>query len=151
MHEIVEDRLVQAEINYRLGRKSGIDEKTVAQIGNTLADKLKLPDYAYVSVHQVEILRLGMQMSMPSFMGEAAPKVELARAHADPSELSPAQAGQILLVLIDQKLMNPDYQVTPEEWDKTQYQPAMDALLKYKELRDSGELAKTKPTAGVRA
>jgi len=150
MHEIVEERLVQAEINYRLGRNPGIEEKTIAQIGNTLADKLKLPEYAYVTVHQVEVLRLGMQMSMPSFMGEVAPEVELAGAHADPSELSPAQATQILLVLFDQKLTNPDYQVTPEEWEKTQYQPAMDRLINYKELKDSGELAKMKPHAELR-
>jgi hypothetical protein len=151
MHEIVEERLVQAEINYRLGRNPGIEEKTVVQIGNALADKLKLPEYAYVTVHQVEVLRFGMEMSMPSFMGEASPQSEVAGAHAKPSELSPAQATQILLVLIDQKLINPDYQLTPEEWEKTRYQPAMDRLLKAKELRDSGELAKMKPQAVVTA
>ncbi len=151
MHEIVEDRLVQAEIDYRLGRNPGIEEKTVVQIGNTLADRLKLPDYAHVTVHQVEVLRLGMEVSMPSFMGETSVQGDVAGAQAKPSELSPAQATQILLVLIDQKLANPDYQLTPEEWEKTQYQPAMDRLLKYKQLRDSGELAKMEPHAEVRA
>ena len=78
-------------------------------------------------------------------MGDVAPQIEEAGAHPDPPELSPAQAAHILLVLIDQKTINPDYQLTPEEWEKTQYQPAMDRLLKYKELRDSDELAKMKP------
>lgn len=151
MHEIVEDRLVQAEINYRLGRNPGIQEKTVVEIANTLADRMKLPDYAYVTVHQVEVLRFGMEMSMPSFMGEVSVQSDAAGAHANAAVLSPAQATQILLVLIDQKLANPDYQLTPEEWEKTQYQPSMDRLLKYKEMRDSGELAKVKPHAEVRA
>jgi hypothetical protein len=46
-------------------------------------------------------------------------------------------------VLIDQKIMNPDYQLPPEEWGKTQCQTAMDRMLKYKELRDSGRLRTT--------
>ena len=64
------------------------------------------------------------------------------------TDLSPAQAAHILLVLVDQKIMNPDYQLPPEEWEKTQYQTAMDKMLKYKELRESGRL-KTTVTADL--
>jgi hypothetical protein len=151
MREILEQRLVQAEINYKLGRSPGIPEKNVVQIANSLADKMRLPEYAQVTLHQVEVLRFGMEFSMPSFMGGTAPQIEETGARPGPSELSPAQAAQILLVLIDQKMINPDYQLIPEEWEKTQYQPAMDRLLKYKELRNSGELAKMKPHAVVTA
>jgi len=151
MREIVESRLVQSEMNYRLGRNPGIKESTVVEIGNTLADKLKLPESAHITVHQVEVLRLGMELSMPSFMGNAAPEIEKVGAHPEASELSPAQATQILLVLIDQKIINPEYQLSPEEWEKTKYQPEMDRLLQYKKLKDSGELAKTKPHAVLTA
>jgi hypothetical protein len=46
MREIIEQRLVDAEINYKLGRTQGIGEKSVVQIVNTLADKLRLSDSA---------------------------------------------------------------------------------------------------------
>lgn len=143
MREIVEQRLVQAEINYKFGRNPGIPEKSVVQIANTLADKFELPDYARVTVHQVEVLRFGMELSMPAFMVPASSQNEQAGVYPGDSSLSPAQAAHILLVLIDQKMSNPDYQLTPDEWEETQYQPSMDRLLKYKELRDSGQLAKT--------
>jgi hypothetical protein len=143
MREIVEQRLVQAEINYKFGRNTGIPEKSVVQIANTLADKFDLPDYSHVTVHQIEVLRLGMELSMPAFMGPASSQIEPGGVYPADANLSPAQAAHILLVLIDQKMSNPDYQLAPEEWEKTQYQPSMDRLLKYKELRDSGQLAKT--------
>jgi hypothetical protein len=86
-------------------------------------------------------------MPPPSSQGESA-ALSLSK-----TELSPSQAAHILLVLIDQKIMNPDYQLPPEEWEKTQYQTTMDRMLKYKELRDSGQMKttmKTTMTEGVR-
>jgi hypothetical protein len=151
MREIVEQHMVQAEINYKLGRTPGIPEKSVAQILNTLADKLELPDYARVSVHQVEVIRFGMELSMPAFMGPASSQNEDTGGNSSAADLSPAQATHVLLVLIDQKMINPDYQLSPDEWEKTKYQPAMDGMIKYKELRDSGQLNKLVTHAEVRA
>jgi hypothetical protein len=143
MREIVEQRLVQAEINYKLGRNPGIPEKSVVQIVNTLAEKFRLSDSARTSLHQVDVLRFGMELSSPAFMTPASSQKEETSVDPNPADLSPAQATHILLVLIGQKVMNPDYQLPPDEWEKTQYQPAMDKMLKYKELRDSGQLGKT--------
>ena len=153
MREIIGQRLVDAEINYKLGRTQGIEEKSVVQIVNTLADKLRLSDSARTTLHQVEVLRFGMELSSPDFMPPPSSQGESAALSLSKTELSPAQAAHILLVLIDQKIMNPDYQLPPEEWEKTQYQTTMDRMLKYKELRDSGQMKttmKTTMTEGVR-
>jgi hypothetical protein len=150
MREIIEQRLVDAEINYKLGRTQGIEEKSVVQIVNTLADKLRLSDSARTTLHQVEVLRFSMELSSPDFMPPPTSQDESAALSLSKTDLSPAQAAHILLVLIDQKILNPDYQLPPEEWEKTQYQTAMDRMLKYKELRDSGQM-KTTVTASFRA
>ena len=142
MREIVEQRLVQAEISYKLGRNSGIPEKSVVQIVNRLADKFGLSDGARTSLHQVEILRFGMELSSPAFMTPASSQNEDSGVSPNTADLSPAQATHIFLVLIDQKMLNPDFQLPLDEWEKTQYQPAMDKMIKYKELRDSGQLGK---------
>ena len=138
MREIVEQRLVQAEISYRLGRNPGIREESLVQIANTLADKFQLPDYAHATLHQVEVLRFGMELAMPSFMGTSL-RNEDKSVSPGTSDLSPAQAAHIFLVLAGAKVIDPDYQLTPDEWERTQYKPAMDRLLKYEELKKSGE------------
>jgi hypothetical protein len=142
IREIVEQRIVQAEINYKLGRNPGIPEKSVVQIVNTLADKFGLSDSARTSLHQLEVLRFGMELSSPAFMTPASSQNGDTGENPSTAELSPAQATHILLVLMGQKVMNPDFQLPLEEWEKTQYQPAMDKMLKYKEQRDSGQLGK---------
>jgi hypothetical protein len=142
MREIVEQRLMQAEISYKFGRNPGISEIKLVQIANTLADKFKLPDSARTSLHQVEVLRFGMELSSPDFMTPASTQNGVPGVSPSTADLSPAQATHILLVLISQKMISPDFQLPLEEWERTKYQPDMDRMLKYKELRDSGQLGK---------
>jgi hypothetical protein len=149
MRELVEQRLVQAEINYKLGRNPGIPEKCVVQIVNTLADKFGLSDSARTSLHQVEVLRFGMELSSPAFMTSASSQKEDTDVYPSRADLSPAQATHILLVLLTQKTISPDFQLPLEEWEKTKYQPAMEKMRKYKEQRDSGQLGKTATHAEV--
>ena len=142
MREIAEQRLMQAEISYKLGRNPGIPEINLVKIANTLADKFELPDTARTSLHQVEVLRFGMELSSPDFMAPASTQNGVPGVSPSTADLSPAQATHILLVLIDQKMISPDFQLPLEEWERTKYQPEMDRMLKYKELRDSGQLGK---------
>jgi hypothetical protein len=144
MQELVEQRLVQAEMSYKFGRRPGIQEADLVKLFDKLAEKLNLPDYARTTPHQIEVLRFGMENTMPVFMGPAMPEHSSATATPGSGELSPAQATHILFVLAEQKMFNPDYQLAPEKWEQTQYKPAMDKLLKYKELRDSGQLQTVK-------
>lgn len=142
MREIVEQRLMLAEINYKFGRNPGVPEKNIVQIANTLADKFKLPDTARTSLHQVEVLRFGMELSSPDFMTPAPTQSGNPSLSPNTADLSPAQATHILLALITQKMISPDFQLPLEEWEKNKYQAAMDRMVKYKELRDSGQLGK---------
>jgi hypothetical protein len=38
--------------------------------------------------------------------------------------------------------MNPDYQLPPDEWEKTRYGPMMEKFVKYKESKESGQQSK---------
>jgi hypothetical protein len=144
MREIVEERLVQSEMNYKFGRSAGIPEENIVKIANQFVDKLRLPDYARTTSHQLEVLRFGMEMGIPSFMAPSSVRGGQPGKSPNTGEFSPAQAVHILFVLADQKMINPEYQLSPEEWENTKYQPEMERLTKYKELRDSGQLATAK-------
>ena len=55
--------------------------------------------------------------------------------------MSPVQATYLLLTLIDVKLSSPDYQLPPDEWEKTKYGPMMEELTKSKEFKESGQIS----------
>jgi len=142
MNTIIKERLTKAEMNFKLGLSPGVEATDIVRIVNTLADKFQLPDYARTTPHQVEVLCFGAEISMPTFMGlpSAQPVDETARA--DSRKLSPAQATYLLLALINAKQLSPDYQLPPDEWEKTKFGPMMEKLTKYKELKESGQLSK---------
>jgi hypothetical protein len=154
MDTIVKERLTQAEMKYKLGLGPGVQESDIVHIANTLADKFQLPDYARTTLHQVEVLRVSYELSSPVFMGVPSPRQDSGTSQSSPSnptKLSPAQATFLLLTLVDAKLMWPDYQLPPDEWEKTRYGPMMENLVKYKELKESGQQSKlqTRGTLGT--
>ena len=142
MDTIVKERLTQAEMKYKLGLGPGVQESDIVHIANTLADKFQLPDYARTTPHQVEVLRFSYELSSPVFMGGQAAQQDSETSRSGPAKLSPAQATYLLLGLVDAKMMNPNYQLPPDEWEKTQYGPMMENLVKYKELKESGQQSK---------
>jgi hypothetical protein len=142
MDTIVKERLTQAEMKYKLGLGPGVQENDIVRIANTLADKFQLPDYARTTLHQVEVLRFTSELSLPVFMGVQSPHQESEASRSEPPKLSPAQATNLLLGLVDAKLWSPDYQLPPDEWEKTRYGPMMENLVKYKELKESGQQSK---------
>ena len=142
MDTIVKERLTQAEMKYKLGLGPGVQEDDIVHIANTLADKFQLPDYARTTLHQVQVLRFSHELSCPVFMGGQAPQQDIDKSRSNPTKLSPAQATYLLLSLVDAKLWSPDYQLPPDEWEKTQYGPMMENLVKYKELKESGQQSK---------
>jgi len=149
MDTIVKERLTQAEMKYKLGLGPGVQESDIVHIANTFADKFQLPDYARTTLHQVQVLRFSHELSCPVFMGGHAPQQDVEKSRSNPTKLSPAQATFLLLTLFDAKLMWPDYQLPPDEWEKTQYGPMLENLVKYKELKESGEQSKL-ATKGAR-
>jgi hypothetical protein len=148
MDTIIKERLTQAEMNYKLGRGPGVEVADLIRFLNTLADKFQLPDYARTTPHQAEVLCFSAEISMPTFMGLASTQQVDKTVRPDSRKMSPAQATFLLLALINAKLMSPEYQLAPDEWEKTQYEPTMEKLTKYKELKESGQLPKL-VTTGV--
>jgi hypothetical protein len=69
MDTIVKDRLTQAEMNYKLGRRPGVEVNGLVHLVNSLAEKFQLSDSARATVHQAEVLRFGLEIAMPTFMG----------------------------------------------------------------------------------
>jgi hypothetical protein len=142
MDTIVKERLTQAEMKYKLGLGPGVQESDIVHIANTLADKFQLPEYARTTLHQVEVLRFSYELSSPVFMGVLSPLKDSEASRMEPPKLSPAQATFLLLTLVDVKMISPDYQLAPDEWEKTRYGPMMENLVKYKELKESGQQSK---------
>ena|ERR1700730_8017380 len=142
MDTIVKERLTQAEMKYKLGLGPGVQENDIVHIANTLADKFQLPDYARTTLHQVQVLRFGLELSSPVFMGVQPPQQDTETSRSNPTKLSPAQATHLLLSLVNAKIWSPDYQLPPDEWEKTRYGPMMEKLVKYKESKESGQQSK---------
>src|SRR6202040_631946 len=123
MDTIVKDRLTQAEMNYKLGRLPGVEVNGLVHLVNSLAEKFQLSDSARATVHQAEVLRFGLEIAMPTFMGLPSKFQPGNPVRTDSSAMSPAQATYLLLALINAKLLSPDYQLPPDVWEKTKYRP----------------------------
>jgi hypothetical protein len=149
MDSVVKERLTQAEMNYKLGRSRGVDVNGIVRLVNMLADKFQLPDYARTTPHQAEVLCFSLETAMPIFMALPSTSQADKPGRAESSVMSPAQATQLLLTLIDAKLSSPDYQLAPDAWEKTKYGPMMEEASKLRELKESGQLSKLE-TKGVR-
>jgi hypothetical protein len=147
MDTIVKERLTQAEMNYKLGLSPGVEVNGIVRLVNKLVDKFQLPDYARTTAHQAEVLRFGLEISMPAFMALPSTSQDAKPVRGDSSVMSPAQATYLLLTLVDAKLWSPDYQLPPDEWKKTKYGPMMEKLTKYKELKESGQQFKLETKA----
>ncbi|MCU1342206.1 MAG: hypothetical protein JWN92_1629 [Candidatus Acidoferrum typicum] len=148
MDSIVKERLTQAEMNYKLGRGPGVEVNGIVRLVNKLAERFQLADSARTTAHQAEVLRFGLEMATPTFMALPSTSQVGKPVPTDSSVMSPVQATFLLLTLIDAKLLSPDYQLPPDEWEKTKYVPMMENLTKLKELKDSGRQSKPE-TKGV--
>ena len=108
------DRLVRAEVNYRRQGKGGITEKDLVKAMNGLTRRLGAPDYSRVSSAQIRYLRVNMLHAYPGFISQA-PEGTPGKSIVN-SEMSPLEAAGLALVMVNQKLSNRDFQVTPAEW-----------------------------------
>lgn len=120
--EDMKDRLVRAEIKYRNGQK-GIREEDIVKTINDLADTFDAPDYAKTSRLQVKILRMRLMGDFPSFIAQERDdkKKGLKKKVGDTvnPEASPLEAAFITMMMVQQKMLNKDFQKTPEEFAAT--------------------------------
>jgi len=126
MESAVKDRVVQAEMSYRRGVTAGVHEEAVVKALNDLAGKFNVPDYAMTSVRQIRALRIGLSLHEPKFMGTGTARENARVGESINPMMSPAQAFHLIGTLIDQKLLNEEYQVSPSEWDRDLHQKVLE-------------------------
>jgi hypothetical protein len=118
----IKTRVVNGEVAHRQGHGPGITDAALSQVFNDAATKHGFPDYAQTNASQFRYLRMRASVRMPKFLGtvRARPNAKI----GDPIDdlISPAQAAHLEVIMMDQKLTNPIYQVSPAEWDPTKIQ-----------------------------
>lgn len=98
-----EERLAQAELNYRTHNKNGIPSENVVRAANNLALKVNAPDYAKTDIGEVKLLRDASRSEMPHFISPES------------RSMSPLEAAYLIHLLIYQKLLNETFLLTPPE------------------------------------
>jgi hypothetical protein len=107
---LLENRVTDAEINFRNNTGHGVSEAQLVDLMNWLGDKFRLPSYTRTTAAQVRTLRMKLAIMSPYFMGSTLSGREIAKGGQVRTEMSPLQALHLLNVLADQKVINPDYQ-----------------------------------------
>lgn len=118
----VKDRLARAEIRYQSGDKEGIPERNVVRAVNGLVKKFGAPEYAITSAYEVRKLRMDAFYLMPQLIGRGRSKDRrtVDREHTSVGSsinptMSPVEAFFITGMMLQQKRLNPEYQVTYAE------------------------------------
>lgn len=120
--EPVKERLVRAEIDYRRGKAKGITHVDIAKTNNDVVEKLGLPEYMTLCPRQVRQLRLDTLTFTPFFMGKGMTRRNMEVGEKMNPAMSPLQAANVVMFAMQQKLLNPDFQVTPGEWMARQHE-----------------------------
>jgi hypothetical protein len=128
LEAVLKQRLVQAEMKYRQHMTAGVREADVVVFVNRLADKLQAPAYAKTSLRQVRVLRMSLVLASPAFMGDGITRKDMHVGDSINDTMSPLQAMHLIASMFDQKLLNVEYQTTPEEWDQKQHAASIQKL-----------------------
>lgn len=119
LRQTVKERVLRHEADYRKGKK-GVKEEQIVLTVNGLADKFELPDYAKTSPLQVRVLRARLRAGYPDFISQDASQqsrgVKKKVGTHLKSEMSPLEAIFTTAVLLQQKLLNEDFQLAPGEY-----------------------------------
>jgi hypothetical protein len=113
------ERVAQAEIDYRSGRKAGIPESNIVRVIDHLAAKLGAPKYARTDEDEVRDMRLAISQMMPNFI----PRRPLGAGEESPAGfpyaveplMSPLEAVYVARFLIRQKETSEFSLLTTEE------------------------------------
>jgi hypothetical protein len=110
-------RAIDAEISFRHRSRAGVKDTDVVRMLNQLAAQFNAPDYGYTTLQQLRRLRVSLGLGMPHFVGSHSTSKEL-----NMGDLSPLEAVYLSYMMVQQKLNNRQYQVTPQEWNKQRYE-----------------------------
>ncbi len=122
---LLQERLACAEKAFYAHALTGITTSELVDRFNNVVERLHLPDTVKTSVKQIQFLRTELFIASPRFM---ASKGNSGSGSHLTSPLSPIQATHLLLMLVDQKLGTPFYQVPPAEWDNSVHERQMQIL-----------------------
>lgn len=150
IENIIKDRLVRAEIAYRNGIQEGVQEQDIVKFANSMADHFRLPSYAKTSTQQVRVLRMQLVLSSPAFMAAGLTHENMKPGETISDRMSPLQAVHLLSSLLDQKIINPDYQLQPAEWEKAHLAPATARIQQMQKLQSSDQQINAPRRAEVR-
>lgn len=148
--EVVNERVVSAELSYRQGVDKGISEVKVAKTINELADKLALPDYAKVSVAMVRTARVSLMMQVPDLIGQDNPADKKSKKKIGSSMnpfMSPLEATTLTMFLVQQKTHNEAYQVSHKDFFDNLHQRQMEKWGELRNQRDSRAQRSADPQA----
>ena len=108
---LLEEKLTTAEVNFRMSNGPGVNESQLVDLLNSIQLKLGLPTYEKTTAAQVRTLRVKLAMMSPHMMGDTLiGGQKLHKGDHVCTEMAPLQAMHLLEVMIDQKILNPDYQ-----------------------------------------
>ena len=122
IEDIIKTKLIQAEIAYRQGRGPGVREQSLADAFNALAAKFHSAASALTSQLQVRLLRMQLSLFLPKFM-----QIQRIDESVGPI-MAPLQAAAVMKELLVTKRGIAAYQIPPAEWDRSSYQPGIQAL-----------------------
>jgi hypothetical protein len=105
------DRLFEAELQYRQQKRPGVTIEQLVSALNQLADNLKLPRYVQTNANQVRTYGMMSARVYPLFFSPAA-----ARNQTADFSLSPSAAMSLLVQLFHMKMIEPSYQIDPDTW-----------------------------------
>ncbi len=112
----IKQRVGRAESRYRLGQSAGIPERKIVRTVNGLVKKFNLPEYSKTDLYEVRKLRLTLLPNFPHLISQKTQSVQPRTVGAGlDTEMSPAESVLILSLMIQQKLLNQDYQLTKTE------------------------------------
>ena len=84
---------------------------------------------------------MSLMLESPQFMASRSVRPDMRTGESISSEMSVLQAAHITQVLLDQKFINPDFQVDPANWDQ-QFHRKMVERIKQAEAVPQAESAK---------
>jgi hypothetical protein len=114
----VKERLVSAEVDFQNGTGEGIDTEKVATSVNQLVGSLKLPAYAATNADEVKKVRMRMLTIYPGMIGRGSAAKRNNSGPSFEARMSPVEAFHVAAILVQQKVFNPEFQLTPAERQK---------------------------------
>jgi hypothetical protein len=118
----MKDRLVRAEIKFRHGNKK-IRESNIVLTLNDLAERFDAPAYAKTSPLQVRTMRVELMKMYPSFIAQDTEDTSDLKKKVGAKlkdDVSPLEAAYITMLIVHQKMLNDEWQQTPDEWFHSQ-------------------------------